>query len=257
MHPYSDTIKNLLEEKAALYNTPSFIENDPVLVPHSFSDRKNIEISGFLAATLAWGRRDMIIRGTLDLMRRMDNNPLDFLTHMNEGDLNVFDDFRYRTFKPEDCKFFMRSLQRLYRGGGGLYQAFLEGYRERNSIKDAIMNFRNGFLETSHPLRSRKHISDPSRGSAAKRINLFLRWMVRRDSAGVDFGIWEGIDPADLLLPLDVHAGNTARELGLLSRKQNDWKAVEELTGVLRTLDPADPVKYDFALFGLGIHENP
>ena len=256
MNHLPDTIRSLLEDKARLYNTPAFIEDDPVQIPHSFSRKENIEISGFLAAMLAWGRRDIIIRNAMDLVRRMDNRPVEFMMHMNESDLDAFSNFRHRTFNPEDCKFFMRSLQNMYRDGGGLYPSFLEGYLKRKSIKDAILNFRRIFLDTSHQERSRKHLSDPSRGSAAKRINLFLRWMVRRDQAGVDFGIWDGIDPADLFLPLDVHTGNTARKLGLLRRKQNDWKAVEELTGVLRELDPADPVKYDYALFGLGIHKN-
>ena len=248
-------IRNLLEEKAGLYNTPAFIRDDPVQIPHSFSDRENIEISGFLAATLAWGRRDIIIRSTLDLISRMDNHPIDFLMNMNKGDLDNFRDFRHRTFNGEDCMFFIRSLQNLYRTGGGLYRSFLTGYRKNRDIKKAILGFRDEFLTVDHMKRSRKHISDPSRGSAAKRINLFLRWMVRKDNSGVDFGIWDSIDPADLRIPLDVHSGIVSRQLGLLSRKQNDWKAVEELTGVLREIDPSDPVKYDFALFGMGIYE--
>jgi uncharacterized protein (TIGR02757 family) len=250
-----DHIRNLLEEKARMYDTPGFIAGDPVQVPHSFSRRENIEISAFLAAMLAWGRRDIILRNTLDLIRRMDNRPLEFLMHMEQGDLENFRDFRHRTFNAGDCVFFVRSLQRIYRDGNGLYPCFLEGYRRRRNVKDAILNFREEFLKTGHSPRSRKHLPDPSRNSAAKRINLFLRWMVRRDSSGVDFGIWDEIAPADLYIPLDVHTANVARQLGLLQRKQNDWKAVEELTGVLRSLDPTDPVKYDFALFGMGIHE--
>ncbi len=251
-----DTIKILLEEKAGIYNCPAFIEYDPVQIPHLFSDRENIEISGFLAAMLAWGRRDIIIRKTLDLIRRMDNKPIDFLMNMQDSDLEVFSDFRHRTFSGQDCMFFIRSLQHIYKHGKGLYHCFLEGYSKRNNVQDAILYFRKIFFEIEHPERSRKHIADPSRGSAAKRINLFLRWMVRKDQNGVDFGIWTGINPADLFIPLDVHAGNVARQLGLLHRKQNDWKAVEELTGVLRELDPADPVKYDYALFGLGINKD-
>ena len=152
--------------------------------------------------------------------------------------------------------FFIRSLQHIYKQGNGLYRSFLEGYQKRKSVEDAILGFRSTFFKTEHLQRSRKHIGDPSRGSAAKRINLFLRWMVRSDDNGVDFGLWDGIDPADLYIPLDVHSGNVARKFGLLHRKQNDWKAVEELTDILRKLDPSDPVKYDFALFGLGIFEN-
>jgi len=250
-----DSIKSVLEEKARLYNTPAFIENDPIQIPHSFSERENIEISGFLACTLAWGRRDMIIRNTQDLIRRMNNRPIDFLMNMEDSDLDIFRDFRHRTFNAEDCMFFIRSLRHIYQCGDGLYHSFLEGYNQRRSIKDAILRFRADFLMIEHHERSRKHLSDPSLGSAAKRLNLFLRWMVRRDQAGVDFGIWDAIDPADLQIPLDVHTGNTARQLGLLKRKQNDWKAVEELTGLLSELDPSDPVKYDYALFGIGIYE--
>jgi len=250
-----DTIFKLLEEKAAEYNSPAFIEDDPVQIPHSFSEPENIEISGFLAATLAWGRRDIIIRNTIDLVGRMDNNPIDFLINMEENDLQAFADFKHRTFNGEDCMFFIQSLHRLYKFGGGLSASFLDGYKSRNSIKDAIINFRQVFLKNAFPPRIIKHLADPVRGSAAKRINLFLRWMVRQDEGGVDFGIWKEINPADLYIPLDVHTGNTARHLGLLKRKQNDWKAVEELTEKLKELDPADPVKYDYALFGIGIFE--
>lgn len=251
-----DNIQSLLEEKAAQYNTPAFIENDPIQIPHSFNVCENIEIAGFLGATLAWGRRDIIIKNTLDLVSRMDNNPVDFLLNMAEEDLGIFKDFKHRTFNGEDCIFFIRSLQRLYKFGGGLKQAFMRGYKIRNSTRDAILNFRNEFLMPGYPERSIKHLADPDRGSAAKRLNLFLRWMVRQDERGVDFGIWTEISPADLFIPLDVHTGNMARQLGLLHRKQNDWKAVEELTGVLRELDPEDPVKYDYALFGMGVFEN-
>ncbi len=255
MYRVSKNIRNLLNEKVLQYNVPAFIEDDPVRVPRSFSERENIEISGFLAAMLAWGRRDVIIRNTLDLLNRMDNRPLDFLMNMEEADLEGFRDFRHRTFQAADCVFFLQSLQRIYREEGGLYNCFNKGYWRRNSIKDAILHFREVFLHGEHTVRSRKHLPDPSRGSAAKRINLFLRWMVRRDDRGVDFGIWEGIRPADLYIPLDVHTGNVARQLGILKRRQNDWKAVEELTGVLRQMDPNDPVKYDYALFGLGMYE--
>ena len=251
-----DTTRILLEEKARLYNAPSFIQNDPVQIPHLFSEKENIEISGFLAAMLAWGRRDIIIRNAEDLVRRMDNRPIDFLMNAQPGDLEVFRDFRHRTFSGEDCMYFMQSLQNIYMFRKGLYHVFLEGYTKRNRILDAISGFHRVFFELQGPRRTRKHIADPSRGSAAKRINLFLRWMVRKDQGGVDFGIWDRINPADLYIPLDVHTGKVARELGLLQRKQNDWKAVEELTGVLRQLDPGDPVRYDYALFGLGISKD-
>jgi uncharacterized protein (TIGR02757 family) len=251
-----DTIRNLLEEKARRYNSPSFIEEDPVQIPHAFTRRENIEISGFLAASLAWGRRDIIIRNTLDLIARMDNNPIEFLMNMEESDFRAFSDFKHRTFNGEDCRFFIRSLRRIYREEGGLDRVFLSGYRKKRSILDSINAFRRHFLQTGHSVRSTKHLPDPVSGSAAKRLNLFLRWMVRKDEAGVDFGLWDGIDMADLMIPLDLHTGRVARELGILRRKQNDWKAVEELTGFLRQLDPADPVRYDYALFGIGLNEN-
>jgi len=254
--PVSDTIISLLEEKARQYNSPAFLEYDPVQIPHSFSEPENIEISGFLAATLAWGRRDIIIRNTLDLIGRMDNNPFEFLMNMEENDLRAFRDFKHRTFNGEDCMFFIRCLRNLYKNGKGLYSSFLDGYNARHNIKDAIQNFRREFLKTDHLQRSLKHLADPSLGSAAKRINLFLRWMVRKDEGGVDFGIWTGINAADLYIPLDIHTGNMARQLGLLVRKQNDWNAVEELTGALRKLDPEDPVRFDYALFGMGAFES-
>lgn len=251
----TDNIKDLLEERAARYNTPAFVENDPIQIPHSFSDRENIEISGFLGASLAWGRRDIIIKNTFDLVSRMDNNPIDFLMNMQDHDLDNFKDFKHRTFNGEDCMFFIRSLHRLYKSGGGLQESFLRGYNKRDNTRDAILNFRKEFLENGYPERSIKHLADPERGSAAKRLNLFLRWMVRKDEGGVDFGIWTGISASDLYIPLDVHSGNMARQLGLLKRKQNDWKAVEELTAALRDMDPEDPVKYDYALFGMGAFE--
>ena len=248
-------VKDLLEEKARKYETPGFIDGDPIQVPHSFSEPANIEISGLFSAMLAWGRRDISIRSSFDLISRMEGRPIDFLLQMEETGLENFLGFRHRTFDYEDCIFFIRALQRIYRKRGGLYSCFLEGYSRNRSIGEAILNFRREFLETGHSQRSRKHLPDPSRNSAAKRINLFLRWMVRSGEKGVDFGLWKEIDPADLLVPLDVHTAGIARQLGLLKRKQNDWKAVEELTAVLRELDPSDPVKYDYALFGMGIYE--
>lgn len=251
-----DAIKNLLEEKAVRYNTPGFIDDDPVQVPHRFSRRENIEISGLLTALLAWGRRDMITRSSLDLIRRMDNDPADFILHMEESDRRAFQGFCYRTFNPEDAFFLSRALQHVTLEYGGLREVFREGYRIGGSIRSAIEHFRQRMLEIPHRKRSEKHLASPGAGSAAKRLNLFLRWMVRKDAVGVDFGIWDFVPPADLCIPLDIHTGNVARKLGLLRRKQNDWKAVEELTGVLRQLDPVDPVKYDYALFGLGYYEN-
>ena len=248
-------IREFLEEKALHYETPAFVEGDPIQVPHSFSERENIEISGLFSAVLAWGRRDISIRSSYELIGRMNGRPAEFLLNMEEDDLENFQGFRHRTFNQDDCAFFIRALRRIYRDGQGLYSCFLEGYRRNRSIREAILNFRFEFLKTDHSPRSTKHLPDPSGNSAAKRINLFLRWMVRSGERGVDFGLWNEIDPADLLVPLDLHTANVARKLGLLQRRQNDWKAVEELTAVLRELDPSDPVKYDYALFGMGIYE--
>jgi uncharacterized protein (TIGR02757 family) len=252
---FLDTLQKFLEDKSVKYNRIEFFHDDPVKVPHLFDREENIEIAGFLAATLAWGQRGVIVHNALDIIARMDHDPHDFLMNMEERDLQVFNGFRHRTFSEEDCRSFIRSLSRIYREEGGLYDVFLRGYRKNGRIKEAIVEFRQLFTREGFALRSLKHVADPLAGSSAKRLNMFLRWMVRRDDAGVDFGIWEGINPADLYLPLDIHTGNVARKLGLLHRKQNDWKAVEELTGVLREFDPLDPVKYDFALFGLGIFE--
>ena len=250
------TVQQFLEEKVRMYNQTEFIRDDPIQVPHQFQRRENIEIAAFLTATIAWVRRDTIIRNALDLISRMDHNTYEFLMNLKKDDLKVFNGFRHRTFNEEDCKFFIWSLHNIYKNKGGMYQVFLAGYTKNRSIKHAILGFRDIFFSTEHSPRTEKHVANPFTGSAAKRLNMFLRWMVRKDEKGVDFGIWDRISPADLYLPLDVHTGNVARKLGLLNRKQNDWKSVEELTGLLRDFDPLDPVKYDFALFGLGIFEN-
>ena len=251
-----DTLRQFLEEKVRMYNRIEFIRDDPIQVPHQFQRKENIEIAAFLTATIAWGRRDTIIRNAHDLISRMDNNPYEFLMNLKNDDLKVFNGFKHRTFNEQDCQFFIWSLHNIYKNKGGMYQVFLAGYNENRSIKHAILGFRDIFFGITHSRHAEKHLANPFTGSAAKRLNMFLRWMARKDTNGVDFGIWDKISPADLYLPLDVHSGNVARKLGLLNRKQNDWKAVEELTGVLRDFDPLDPVKYDFALFGLGVFEN-
>lgn len=250
------TVRQFLEEKVRMYNRIEFIRDDPIQVPHQFQRKENIEIAAFLTATIAWGRRDIIIRNAHDLISRMDHNPYEFLMNLKKDDLKVFNGFRHRTFNEQDCQFFIWSLHNIYKNKGGMYQVFLAGYNENRSIKHAILGFRDIFFDIKHSRHAEKHLANPFTGSAAKRLNMFLRWMARKDANGVDFGIWDRISPADLYLPLDVHTGNVARKLGLLNRKQNDWKAVEELTGVLRDFDPLDPVKYDFALFGLGVFEN-
>lgn len=247
-------IKDFLEEKYHQYNNKAFIENDPVSIPHLFSRKEDIEIAGFLAATIAWGNRKSIIANASKLMTWMDHAPHDFMLHHSKKDLKPFEHFVHRTFNGKDCLFFIRSLSNIYRNHGGLEAAFgrlSEG--DGFELKQNIIGFRTKFLETEHLSRSEKHISNPAQKSSAKRLCMFLRWMVRKDKKGVDFGLWKKIPASQLCLPLDVHTGNVSRHLGLLKRKQNDWQAVEEITAVLRSMDPEDPVKYDFALFGLGV----
>jgi len=248
------SLVELLELKYAQHNTASFVERDPVSVPHLFSKKENIEISGFLTASIAWGQRGTIIRNALDLVRRMDNDPHDFILNAQTGDLEVFRGFKHRTFNEEDCRYFIISLGNIYREHGGLAEVFSGSYHNNGSVKEALAGFRQVFFALPHLRRTEKHVADPYTNAAAKRLNMFLRWMVRQDDAGVDFGIWDFISPEDLFLPLDIHTGTVSRSLGLLHRKQNDWKAVEEVTASLRQMDPRNPVKYDFALFGMGMH---
>lgn len=250
-----DNIKTFLDEKVLTYNRPSFIETDPIQVPKLFSTKENIEIAGFLAATIAWGQRPTIVRNALHLVGLMDNNPLEFLLNANEDDHYILRTFKHRTFNGTDCVFFLKSLRNIYLNHGGLEPVFTEGYLRHHTIFGALAHFREVFFELPHEARTGKHISSVEKGASAKRLNMFLRWMVRADKAGVDFGLWNQIPASALMLPLDVHTGNVARKLGLLTRTPNDWKAVEEVTARLRAFDPADPVRYDFALFGLGVFE--
>ena len=252
----SAILKSFLDEKAALYNQPAFIDTDPIQVPKQFDQKENIEISAFLTATIAWGNRSVIIRNATILMKLLDYNPYRFLLSSTEDDLSRLRDFRHRTFNETDCQYFIRSLQNIYLKHGGLEAVFQAGYNLNGTIRSAMEFFRTVFFEIPGPSRTRKHISDVTKGAAAKRLNMFLRWMVRNDISGVDFGIWKNIPSSALMLPLDVHTGNVARKIGLLSRKTDDWQAVEEVTGNLKQFDPSDPVKYDFALFGLGIFED-
>lgn len=247
-------IKEFLDEKYFHYNTKDFIENDPVSIPHLFTKKEDREIAGFLAATIAWGNRKSIINNSLKLMNWMDHEPHEFILNHSKKELKPFEKFVHRTFNGDDCIFFLRSLKNLYINHGGLEGAFaIASKKKENSLVHNIDKFRNLFLEADHLKRSEKHISNPLQKSSAKRLCMYLRWMVRQDKKGVDFGIWKNISPSQLCLPLDVHTGNVSRSLGLLIRKQNDWQAVEEITSILRTMDPKDPVKYDFALFGLGV----
>jgi uncharacterized protein (TIGR02757 family) len=248
-------MKEFLDESYLKYNNKRFIENDPICIPHRFSKKEDIEIAAFLASTIAWGNRRSIINNAAKLMQWMDNDPHAFILDHSKKDLNPFENFVHRTFNGKDCIFFIESLRNIYADHNGLEKAFIlpANTNEEFPLKERIVHFRNLFFETRHLKRSEKHISNPAAKSSAKRLCMFLRWMVRNDKKGVDFGIWKSIQPSELCLPLDVHTGNVSRALGLLKRKQNDWQAVEEITSVLRNFDPKDPVKYDFALFGLGV----
>jgi len=248
-------LKEFLDQKYRQYNRPEFIETDPVSIPHLFTDEKDIEIAGFLSATLAWGQRKTIISKSKELLRLMDNRPYRFILEADETDFSRFGNFCHRTFNSTDALYFLYSLRNIYTTHGGLREVFENGFHRQHDASVAIARFREIFFESAGPLRTRKHIPDVAKGSAAKRLNMFLRWMVRVDNRGVDFGLWTGIDPAWLKIPLDLHTGAIARRLELLSRTQNDWRAVCELTARLQHFDPADPVKYDFALFSLGALE--
>lgn len=249
-----EELKEFLDAKVLEYNHPKFLEDDPLQVPHRFAQKEDIEISAFLTSTIAWGNRKSIINNATKLMVLMGNAPYDFVMNHTKGDLEHLPPFVHRTFNGTDLAYFVTSLQNIYHNYGGLEAVFTE-HQAKDSMQPAISRFKELFFELPHQSRTQKHISDPYKGSAAKRINMFLRWMVRDNSTGVDFGLWKAIAPAKLSCPLDVHSGNVARKLKLLKRKQNDAKALQELDKNLRKLDPTDPVKYDFALFGLGVFE--
>jgi len=249
-----EELKEFLDEKVIQYNNPRFIESDPIQIPHQFSLKEDIEISGFLTATIAWGNRKMIIRNANRMMELMGSSPYDFVMNHKEHHLEEFEGFVHRTFNEIDFTFFVKSLKNIYTNYGGLESIFSQ-FSGDKTYKRTIHQFKKTFFEIGHQQRTTKHVSDPMKGSASKRINMFLRWMVRNDNCGVDFGIWKHTPMSKLSCPLDVHSGNVARKLGLLTRKQNDWKALEELDSSLRKIDSNDPVKYDFALFGLGVFE--
>lgn len=245
-------LKEFLDEKALYYNCEKFIETDPIQVPHQYQLKEDIEISAFLTSQLAWGNRKMIISNAKKLMQIMGNSPFDYICEYNSDKKEKLQ-FVHRTFNVVDLDYFFQSLQNIYKHHGGLENVFSKD--TTTDLQQQISYFKQLFFELPHPSRTEKHISDPAKGSAAKRINMFLRWMCRRDNRGVDFGLWTKISPSILSCPLDVHSGNIARKLGLLTRKQNDQKALKELDISLRILDSSDPVKYDFALFGLGAIE--
>ncbi len=245
-------LKELLDEAYDRFARPAFIERDPIQIPRAFQAREDAEVIGFLTATIAWGQRPTIIANANMLVRLMDNAPHAFVMHAEAADLEHLEHFVHRTFNGVDLTHFVHAMRHVYTVHGGLENAFLDNGSVGN-MKEAIARFKQRFFEPEHQARTRKHVADPAKGSNAKRINMFMRWMVRPNDRGVDLGLWSVIKPADLMVPLDVHTGRIGRELGLLKRKQDDWKAVEELTAALRAFDQVDPVKYDIALFGLGV----
>lgn len=252
----SAEVSDLLNSKFLKFNNLNFIESDPICIPHCFTTKQDIEISGFFAAVLAWGQRKTIINKCTELMQRMDNAPFEFIQNASNGDLKKLENFVHRTFNFIDLMYFIEFFKEHYHKYESLEDAFLIGNNPENNLKENLSNFRNYFfsLEDSPP-RTRKHISSPDSNSACKRINMYLRWMVRKDNSGVDFGIWSRLKPAQLVIPCDVHVENIARRLTLTSRPKADWKMAEEITNSLQLLDPLDPVKYDFALFGMGIEK--
>lgn len=250
-----EELKEFLDKKVELYNHPRFIESDPIQIPHAFQRKEDIEIAAFLVAVIAWGNRKMIIKNGWQLMEYLDHSPYEFVVNHQSSDLSKIESFVHRTFNGTDAITFIKALKHIYQCHGGLENVFAN-HQESTTLQPAISAFKKVFFEIEHLKRAEKHLSDPLQQSAAKRINMFLRWMVRKDNCGVDFGIWKSLQPSQLSCPLDVHSGNVARKLNLLTRKQNDGKALAELDEQLRLLDPIDPVKYDFALFGLGVFEH-
>lgn len=248
----SDELKYFLDEKVEQYNCSEFIKTDPIQIPEKFTKKEDIVIAGFLTATISWGNRAAIIKSATRMMEILGNEPYEFVLNASSSDFKMLKKFVHRTFNGDDLTYFIRSLQNIYKNYGGLENVFNAGFEKEKTVWSALVHFYNIFFELSGE-RTRKHISNVKKGASAKRLNMFLRWMCRKDN--VDFGLWKSIPTSKLMLPLDVHTGNVGRKLGLLQRKSNDWKAVEEITSVLREFDPKDPVKYDFALFGLGVFE--
>ena len=249
----NEETRDLLERLHDRYNSPDFIADDPISIPHRYTTRGDIETSGFLASTIAWGNRKAIVKNARRMMEHMDDSPHDFIVNASEGELARLDTFVHRTFNGGDLMTFVRSLREMERRHGGIGGFFEEAWRRTGDMRAALSEFRAEFFSVDHLPRCGKHVSSIDKGAACKRLNMYLRWMVRRDDRGVDFGLWTKIPPSALYLPLDVHSGNMGRALGLLTRRQNDWKAVEEITSALREYDPVDPVRYDFSLFGAGI----
>jgi uncharacterized protein (TIGR02757 family) len=251
------SLKKLLDEKAALFNRPAFIAEDPVSIPHRFTRPRDIEIMAFMAAIFAWGQRKTIINKCLDLAKRMDDSPADFVAGGSERELRRLEGFVHRTFNDTDLLYFISFFRHWYQHHHSLEEAFtLHRARIAEPMESMLNGFRTVFFAHAEaPQRTLRHIASPAQGSACKRINMFLRWMVRHDNRGVDFGLWKKIKPSELICPLDVHVHRVALSVGLMQRTIPDWKAACELTAALRKLDPTDPVRYDFALFGMGVME--
>ena len=245
-------LKEFLDEKVALYLKPNFISEDPISIPHQFTKKEDIEIAAFLSATIAWGRRPMILKNAAKMMQIMDHSPHDFILNASNTEILKSLDFCHRTFQGIDFQTFIYALRNIYQNHKGLEGCF---YTEKEDMSEGISNFKQIFFSIEHQQRTQKHVSDPLKGSASKRLIMFLRWMVRPDTNGVDFGVWKSLNPSQLSCPLDVHTANVGRKLGLITRKANDWKTVKELDVHLRSFCKEDPAKYDFALFGLGVNE--
>jgi uncharacterized protein (TIGR02757 family) len=247
----NNEIKDYLNDKVSQYNCADFIEHDPISIPHRYDLKEDVEIAAFLTATISWGKRAMILKNADKMMKILGNSPYDFIMSYNSSQHHLLNGFVHRTFNSVDLDFFLKGLQNIYTNQHGMEQVFAANVSD-DGVLNSISAFKKTFFSIEHPSRTTKHVGDPARGSVAKRLNMMLRWFCRKDDNGVDFGIWDSISPSLLSCPLDVHSGNVARALGLISRKQNDLKALNELDSHLRILDPKDPVKYDFALFGVG-----
>ena len=248
-----DDLRELLEALHDKYNRPEFIPDDPISVPHRYTERADREIAGFFSATIAWGNRKAIVRSGHRMMHFMDDAPADFVRNASERELALLSSYVHRTFNGQDLRDFVLALRRMEECHGGIGNFFEERYEATQSMPAVLADFRREFFAGDHAPRCEKHLSSIEKGAACKRLCMYLRWMVRRDDRGVDFGAWKRIPMSALYLPLDIHVGNMGRALGLLTRRQNDWRAVEEITAALRTFDAADPVRYDFSLFGAGI----
>lgn len=245
--------QQLLNEKVLEYNQANFVADDPISIPHSFSKLQDIEIMGFWASMLAWGQRKTIINKCKELVERMDGSPYDFILNHTDNDLKAIEGFKHRTFNDTDALYFIEFFKHHYSNHTSLESAFQVSPTDE-TVEQGLIHFNKYFFSLEDaPNRTRKHLASPLKKSACKRLNMYLRWMVRQDELGVDFGLWQNIKPSQLVCPLDVHVDRVARKLKLLTRPQSDWKAAAELTANLRKLDPTDPVKYDFALFGLGL----